>query len=417
MKPVTKYKIGIFSLAMMTMSLLIVVPTLAFTARDYPEMSVTVIMYLTALPTLFAIPAALAAGPLSKAIGSRNVGLLALALFVFSGIAIPFLTNYSVIMVMRCFNGLALGLIRPAGNMLIAQLFTPNERPGVTGLQGTMGNLTGIAFSLLSGVIAGTAGWRACYWLYAIALPLFIIVWLTLPGKAAMRKIVEERAASASAASKESASVGAGSAALAPAIVTQAKKSFNWGYWWILFLVLICMTCAPVIGSNMSMHIINNDYGDASMVGIATSVNVLVAAILGIFYGKLSKRTKRFNYTIGPVVMGIGLGIVGLANSFTMVLIGQAIAGIGWIYVQSENILMVFGNTTPANRAIGVSILVALVNFAQFLSPNVLVPVTHFILGDTPGERFIVAACGMVIVGVLNVFIDPKKANKGLQET
>ena len=62
----TKFKLGIYCMSMMTMAVMIVSPTIELTAREFSDVPIKTVMYITALPTLFAIPSALACGWLAK---------------------------------------------------------------------------------------------------------------------------------------------------------------------------------------------------------------------------------------------------------------------------------------------------------------------------------------------------------------
>lgn len=386
----TRYKMVIFSMAFLTMSLLIVVPTLAATAKEYPSIPIIHIMYLVALPTMCSVPASLSMGFLRKKFTGKAIAISGMILFLFSGLTIPFIQDFYMILAMRCINGLALGINAAIHVALIAELFPPEERANVMGLRTSFYTGGGLVYSLLSGYIVQNFGWRYSYYLYAVAAIALLIILAYLPAKKA----------SAPDTSKQTASVNT------PAV----KDSYNWGVYFILFMTFIAYVCAPVIGNNMALHITGKGIGNTSVVGIALAINVGFGALVGIWFKQIAAIAKRYTYALGALTMGFGLSVVGMADTFWMVATGQLFAGFGWAIIVSQGNMLLFQNTTATNRAMAVSVMVAMGNFAQFLCPNVTVPLASAIFGNTPADRFLVAGSGLIILSVIAAFIDPKKA-------
>ena len=397
MKEKTKFKLGIYCISMMTMAVMIVSPTLEATAREFPDASSIAIQYITALPTLFAIPTALFTGALAKKIGGRSTGMLSMAIYCISAIGVILAKSVTAILVWRAVNGVAIGLTA-VGLILQAQLFAPQERRAISGSTSFVSNALGLVFAVASGILVGAAGWRASYWIYVVlCFPAIFVMLKCLPSKAE----IEQRMAAQMAQMPKDAQQG-----------QKTKEPFNWGYYWVLFLLILCFICIGILSSNVALHIVGRGIGTSSTVGIAMMVNTLAAAIVGFFYDKISSKTKRWNFTIGPVIMGIGLIFAATATNAGILMLGQFISGIGWGYVLAESRLLIFGNTVPANRGTGLSLMSAIMNFGQFISPIVAVPIAGLIFGDQPADRFKLAAAIMILVGVLYAFIDPKKANK-----
>lgn len=388
MSPSNKYKMVIFSMAFLTMSLLIVVPTLAATAKEYPQVPIIQIMYLVALPTIFSVPASLSMGFLRKKFSSKAIAVTGMILFLISGLTIPFIEDFYMILAMRCVNGIALGINGAIHVALIAELFPPQERADVMGVRTSFYTGGGLVYSLLSGYIVQNYGWRYSYYLYAVAALALLIILAYLPSK----KVAEDNQA------------------VSATTTSSVKEPYNWGVYFILFMTFIAYACAPVIGNNMAMHITGRALGDNSMVGVALAINVGFGALVGIWFKKIASVTKRYTYAVGALTMGMGLSIVGLANSFSVVAIGQILAGFGWTVIVSQGNMLMFQNTTTLNRAMVISIMVAMGNFAQFLCPNITVPLASVLFGNTPADRFLVAGSGLLILSVIAALVDPKKA-------
>ncbi len=389
-----KYLIGIYVMAMMTMGVMIVSPTLALMQRDFPDASSLAIQYMTALPTLFAIPSALSLGWLAKKIGARTTGMIALGLHAVTALGVIFSNSITAILVWRAINGIAIGLA--SANLIFqAQLFTPAERRAVSGYTSFFCNAISLVYAVASGMLSSMISWRASYWIYVVlCVPGIFIVKALLPSKAEM----EERMPT----SMKSAVQGAQGA--------KSKTSFNWGFWWSLFLIILCFICIGIMSSNVALHLAARGIGSSATVGIAMMVNTGTAALIGFFYEKISSKTPRWNFTIGPVIMGIGLFLAANVTSVAMLMAIQVVNGAGWGYVLAESRLLIFGTTEPSNRGSGLSLMAATMNFGQFISPLVATPRAALLFGSAPRDRFLLASCIMILVGVLYALVDPKKA-------
>ncbi|MBR0374374.1 MAG: MFS transporter [Mogibacterium sp.] len=396
MKERTKHLLGIYCISsLMTLAVMIVSPTIELTARDFPDASSMAIQYITVLPTLLAIPAALLTSAIAKKIGARTVGMISLALYAITALGVIFSHSITAILFWRAVNGIAVGFTA-CGLFFQSALFKPEERRAIAGYTSFGSNALGILFAVTSGMISSIFGWRASYWIYVVlCVPAVFIIRATLPGKAEM----EER-------------VAAQQAQLGPQDGPKPKAKFNWGFWWSVFLIMLCFICTGILSSNVAMHMVQRGLGTSATIGIAMMVNNAAACVIGFFYGKITRKTARWNFTIGPIIMGCGLIIAANATSTGMMMAAQFISGIGWGYILAEARILIFGTTEPANRGIGLSMMSTAMNLGQAISPIIATPLAALIFGELPSDRFMLAACIMILVGVLYAFIDPKKAVK-----
>ena len=402
MKEKTRYRIGIYCMAMVTMAVMIVSPTLALTAAEFNrDQSSIAIQYITVLPTLLAIPSALLTGAISRKIGARTVGMISLALYAVTAVGVIFSRSLTAILIWRAINGIAIGFT--ACSLLFqAQLFEPEERRAISGYTSFVSNTLGLVFAVASGMLSSRFGWRSSYWIYVvICVPTIFVMRACMPSKAEMEQKMAAQIARMAQDAPGGAPAQAGS---------KPGARFNWGFWWSLFLIVLCFICIGTVSSNIALHVFSRGLGNSTTVGIAMMVNTAAAAVIGFFYSRISAGTKRRNFTIGPVIMGVGLIIVANATSTAMLMAAQFITGIGWGYVLAESRLLIFGTTEPANRGIGLSMMSATMNLGQAVSPVIAVPLAGLIFGEMPRDRFLLAACIMILVGVLYAFIDPKKA-------
>lgn len=389
-----KFKLGIYCMSMMTMAVMIVSPTIELTAREFSDVPIKTVMYITALPTLFAIPSALVCGWLAKKLGGRTVAIISMLLFSLSGIGVILSKTLNTVLVFRAINGIAIGLC-VASLILQGQLFPPEDRRAISGSTAFVSNVMGILYAVVSGFLSKAFGWRASYYIYLLCLPAIIVILLTLPNKAECERRVALQMANAP---KE--------------VELKEKEPFNWGFYYILVLILFTFLSVGILSANSSILVVEKGLGTSATTGIIMMVDTFVAGVIGFFYGKISEKTKRYNFAIGPIFMGIGYFMLARSTSFGMLIASMVVHGIGWGYTLAESRVLIFGNTVPSNRGTGLSLMSTTMNFGQFISPAVSVPLAAVLFGNGAADRFKLAAVITVIAGIIFIFIDPKKANK-----
>ncbi|MDX8351930.1 multidrug effflux MFS transporter [Cognatiyoonia sp. IB215182] len=162
-----------------TLSLNMFLPSLANIAQDldapYAVVSLSVAGYLGLTAVIQLI-----IGPLSDRIGRRPVLLMSLAVFTLASIACALATQIWVFLACRMLQG---GIVAGYALSLAIVRDTRPEREAA-GLIGYISMTMAIAPMLgpmLGGVLDSWFGWRAAFWVYAIAgIGLFALCWIDL---------------------------------------------------------------------------------------------------------------------------------------------------------------------------------------------------------------------------------------------
>ena len=394
MKEKSKFKLGIYCMSMMTMAVMIVSPTIELTCREFSDYPVSTVMQVTALPTLLAIPSALVSGWIAKKIGGRTLAVISMICFALSGIGVVLAKTLPVVLFWRAVNGLGIGFT-VASLILQGQLFAPEDRRAMSGSTAFVANVMGVLFALVSGMLTNTVGWRAPYFIYLLCVPAIFVILATLPDKAECERRVAQQMANAP---KD--------------VQLKEKEPFNWGLYFILFLIIITFLATGILSANHSILMVERGIGNAATTGICMMVDTIVAGVIAFLYAKISVKTMRYNFVIGPILMGVSFLMMAFSNSIGMMIAAMVVHGIGWGYALAETRVMIFGNTVPTNRALGLSLMSTTMNLGQAIAPSISVPLAAAVFTDDASGRFLVAAAATILAGVLYLFIDPKKANK-----
>ena len=107
--------------------------------------------------------------------GYRRVLIFSLLVYIASGVLIPLFTETTAILICRFATGLGGGGFYAASTALIGQRWSGVSRAKLLGYTSTLGALFGILTMAASSLIAEAFGWRAAFFLHALALPLVVI--------------------------------------------------------------------------------------------------------------------------------------------------------------------------------------------------------------------------------------------------
>lgn len=135
------------------------------------------------LITAYALPGILLGpviGALADRVGRRYVLSGCLALFGLAGTAIAFTTDFTVALSLRVLQGFAAGSILSALAMtVVGDRYDGRQHDSVMGVTSAMLSLGTAVYPVIGGVLAARA-WNAPFLLYALALPVAGLVFVTL---------------------------------------------------------------------------------------------------------------------------------------------------------------------------------------------------------------------------------------------
>lgn len=400
-----KKRVAVWSLAAIANTPLIMTAVTAlliaqFTAAPY-NMDRTSVMVISTISGLLAIPGSLLCAPMAKIVSQKALALTAALLFTISGLMIAVLSNiFAVILIGRCISGIAQGMNSTISTALVATHFENlEERAYVMGMRSVFINGGGMIFSLLGGVLAGTAGgWPTAFWLFLICLIPFFLV-------ATLLKKDDPKARKAAALAKAAADRESG---------VQQKGGYNWGVIFVWIMTLLTFITMYVYNTNLGLKITTGLGLSNVLTGTSTMVYSLAGMLFAFFFAKVLKALKNKTLGVGILLEAIGMFIIAFANSFVLVLVGCVIYGFGYACWMPVVNVLASQLATDNNRVTVLAVVMCCINGGAFLSPIVMNPIISIFYGATPApqESFLVGAIAVAIVAVIALFIDPLKAIK-----
>lgn len=316
-------------------------PGMAETFADVPNADFLVRLALT-LPALFVAIGALFAGFLLDSWGRKPVLIVSLTLYSLAGTAGFFLNSLPAILVSRALLGFAVAGTMSGFTTLILDYFRDRELNRFLGLQGAFMGLAGMLFLLAAGYLADIS------WQHPFLIHLFAI--LLVPG--VIFAIDEPQMKTNDLAT------------------TSKEVAFPWGtlspiYATMFVGILIFFIFVVQVPFYLSLNNISS-----SQVGFALSLQTLSSVFVALQYQRLQARYS-FQWIFGLVflILGISHLILALSPSYTIVIVGLLISGlgIGLFAPNSSGWLASVASAGVRGKAVGVMTSVGFLG--QFFSP------------------------------------------------
>ncbi len=161
---------------MAALDIAIVGPALP-TIRDYFGVDDRAVTWLFTVYVFFNLIGTPLMAKLSDVAGRRSVYLAALILFALGSFLVAVAPSLAMIIIGRAIQGLGAGGLFPVASAVIGDTFPPEKRGSALGLIGAVFGLAFIIGPIIGGLLL-LASWR---WLFAINLPIVLIVMVIAP--------------------------------------------------------------------------------------------------------------------------------------------------------------------------------------------------------------------------------------------
>lgn len=349
-------------------------PALAAIKEAFPDISDTQAKLVLTLPTLVMMPIGLFSAKLTARIDKKKLLLTGMVLFLVFGVAGGFVSNFKLLLLMRIFFGLGLGIMTPLSTSLIFD-FAPDtsKRSKLLGIQGASNQLGGLIFMSLSGILASIS-WRYSFLTYAFVIVSIVLTSLFMPSippyKAGTAGNTVER--------------------------KMSKKIFI-----LAFFALMIFSCYFVINTDLALFMDVEHIGNARECGYALSLMRIPAIVAGILLAWIMRNLKDWTMPFATVIMAAGYLVIAYADSYGILMLGCLIVGLGGGFALPPISLYLPRIVTPRQRTLGVAIIMSVAQLGQFISPYYI---NIFVSGGT-GEslrmRFVVSAITTIVIGFL----------------
>lgn len=351
-------------------------PALAAIKEAFPDISATQAKLVLTLPTLVMMPIGLFSAKLTARIDKKKLLLTGMVLFLVFGVAGGFVSNFKLLLLMRVFFGLGLGIMTPLSTSLIFD-FAPDtsKRSKLLGIQGASNQLGGLIFMSLSGILASIS-WRYSFLTYAFVIVSIVLTSLFMPS---IPPYKAKQGAAGNTVEKK-----------------MSKKIFI-----LAFFALMIFSCYFVINTDLALFMDVEHIGNARECGYALSLMRIPAIVAGILLAWIMRNLKDWTMPFATVIMAAGYLVIAYADSYGILMLGCLIVGLGGGFALPPISLYLPRIVTPRQRTFGVAIIMSVAQLGQFISPYYI---NIFVSGGT-GEalrmRFVVSAITTIVIGFL----------------
>ncbi|MBD2772230.1 MFS transporter [Iningainema tapete] len=326
-------------------------------------------LVLTA-PSLFVAIGAPFAGFIIDQLGRKPLLTITLLVYGLAGSSGLWLNSLGLILVGRALLGLSVAGIMTTVLTLIADYYVGSARTQFLGWQSAFSALGGVVFLSVGGFLADI-GWRLPFLIYLIAWLFVPLVLMFLPEP-----------------SRTSQSATQQNTPIEPTTLPLGIVVFTYG---IALLVQAVFYMIPV---QLPFYLKSLTNATASESGLAIAFGSFFVAVGSLLYQRIKARLTFISvYSMGFISMGVGYGVISLANSYAIVLLGLAIAGFG-LGLLVPNMNLCLTSITPAvlrGRTLGG--LTTCFFLGQFISPLLSQP-----LGQLVGLSIAYRLAGILLV-------------------
>ena len=308
------------------------------------------------------------AGFLTRVAGVRGVLLISLGLYALCGISGLFIDHPGVMLAVRLVQGIGSAGISITTSTLIAERFFGAARSHFLGLQTAFLAATGWVALLTAGQIAEAVGWRGPFVLYAIALPVMLLVLLAGRGLDARPD---------------------------PAAKEFSLLRSIMGMWRTYALLVLLYIAAYMIYLQLPFVLAAENIKSPALQSQILSTGTAVHFFGGLIYGPWVRLTgKRWMLVIILLLMAASDVLVYLAPSTVWIVIACGVAGLAGGNFLVWVIDLMLDRVPAAGRPQAIGFIYTAMYIGDFLNPVIMTPL-RLAVGNR--EAFLVV--GLILVG------------------
>lgn len=352
-------KSGRLTFTILSISLLTVMagaamaPALGVIREHFAQESSLMIQLIVSLPALFIILTNFFFPALCRRMKTKTLAVTGLCMYIIFGAGAFFAEDIRIVLAMRALLGVSVGMIMPLSTGLPAYYFPPEEQSRLMGLAAFMSQMGGVIATFLSGFLCAL-GWNFSFLVYLLGAVALVLVTAFLPND---RLSAEKKSTSTPQSRKQ----------FTPLIVS-------------MFLVMLLFFIFP---TNFAITSPDNKSLTPETVTLIMVGLDIVAAAVGLVFGKMMKRHPRAMKYMAPVGFTLGYACFAMGTDLVWLLAGSIIVGIangaGIPYLNT--IASIKGGKGAATSVM--PLLSAAMYLGQFASPLIVSPCASLLSGIT----------------------------------
>ena len=363
--------VSILSLSLLTvMAGAAVAPALGVIQEYFADSSPVLVQMIISIPAIFIVITNSIFPRLCKKFGAKTLTMIGLLLYTVGGCIAGAFSQILLVLIMRAFVGVGVGIIMPLSTGLLSFYFPPEKQAKLMGYSSAMNQMGGVVATLLSGVLA-TISWRLSFLVYLMGLFSIILCVIFVPNDRIHRseESAADRKADESAVDRD-AEVSA---------AYDDKGVFRQNYVYIIAMFLL-MTTFFLYPANFAMETVQDSVIPARYIASIMAGADLIAFFGGLLFVALKKICGRFARFLAPLLFLAGYLLL-LAGGWFGVLAGSACIG----FANGVGVpFIIFEASVRAGKAAATTVMPlisAALYLAQFLCP-ILMSIVRMLFGS-----------------------------------
>lgn len=343
-------KISLLSVSMVVTSWGAMNVNIPAMAEKFSDVPLPLVENLVTISSLFVMIAVLFSHKIAKKLGYKQTILIGIGIVAVSGLAPTVVNNFYLILLSRAFLGFGIGMFHAILVSMNKFFYEGEERTQMFGFQSAFEGIGGVTVTFAVGQLV-KIGWQEAFYVYAIAIPSFILFALFVPcvsTSSVLAKIED--------------------------INPKSKDSDNFdiknlikilGY---VALVFVLSIMYMTLGIKVTTLMTSLGYGTATdgatillMVGIG-------AMSSGFLFGPIVKATKNMTLMISYAILAFAMFTVGISNSVLVTAIGGFFCGFSFRTI-IPYLLNHVNSGAVKNSGLATSLLLVAFNLGSFASP------------------------------------------------
>lgn len=379
--------VSILSISLLTvMAGAAVAPALNVIQEYFQDSSRALVQMIISVPAIFIVITNGFFSRLCRKFTAKTLVMWGLLLYTAGGCAAGLFDNIWLVLIMRAFVGIGVGIIMPLSTGLLSFYFPPEKQDRLMGYSSAMNQMGGVIATLLSGVLAEMS-WRLSFMVYMLGIISIVLCALFMPKE----KISGE---SHTAAAEN----GGG--------ITEVFKK-NYIYIVAMFLL---MTIFFIYPANFAIETVKSGAVPAKYIAVIMAAADFIAFFGGLLFVYMKKIFKAKTRFLAPAMFLAGYILLAFMENAAGAVAGSALIG----FANGAGIpFIIFEASVKAGKAAATTVMPlisAALYLAQFLCPVMMSAVTLVFGSGAAHLPYIFAAALSVLLCIWSAFIKVSRA-------
>lgn len=292
--------VAVMSIAAIQMGGVGMSPMLAEMSKAFPISNESQIQFVSTLPNLTLFITAIGILALSRKIPLKYLAAIGAGIScLFALLGFAFHESLVELYVWSCVLGIASGITCNVGAYIINDVFGPEERVRVLGMQALAGALGTTIMTYLSGKLIDY-GWHFGYLVYLIMLPALFLSLIVVPYETKTDEVMQD----------------------------ERKSETNWLVICSCTVMTFCFGMNYNVNNvNLAMLITSEGIGTSSVAGTILSASMLASGAVGLLVSRISAKIGKYILCLSIGILLVGYLLLSSTTSLPMVTVGSLLSG------------------------------------------------------------------------------------------